>query len=262
MVRCDHGLLPVPVPAVLSMMTAAQVPVYSNGIAKELVTPTGCAIATTLAHSFGPPPAFTLQKTGLGAGGRDLPIPNILRLWIGTTDHLPPSRSFQSVKTESTHEQEDIVLLQTQLDDGSPQTIGYVYEQRFEVGAVDVFTQAIAMKKNRLGTLLSVLCPTAAVVSCETILFCETTTLGIRRSQQTRTILPREMVTVNTAYGDVPVKIARSQTDSTIMNLQPEHDDCARLAKQHHVPLRQVHQAALSIATEQFQKEARNKTYR
>lgn len=259
-VRCDHGLLPVPVPAVLNMMATAQVPVYGNEIEKELVTPTGCAIATTLAQSFGPPPHFTVQKIGLGAGGRDLPIPNILRLWIGTataskrTEAKSATHQINKPKDVQPANTESIVMLQTQLDDCSPQTIGYVFEQLFQVGAVDVFTQAIAMKKNRLGTLLNVLCPTTAVTACETILFRETTTLGIRHSQQTRSVLLREIVTVTTKYGDVPVKIARLHTDGKPLNLQPEHDDCARLAREHNLPLQQIHQAALSAATRKFQK--------
>jgi pyridinium-3,5-bisthiocarboxylic acid mononucleotide nickel chelatase len=241
-VRCEHGLLPVPAPAVLNMMATAQIPVYSNGIERELVTPTGCAIAATLAQSFGPPPKFTLQKIGLGAGRQELALPNILRLWIGTTgadSHSADSHSFNS---------ETIVELQTQLDDISPQTIAYVFEQLFAKGAVDVFTQPVAMKKSRLGTLLTVLCPESAVAACEALLFRETTTLGIRQTRQVRSLLAREMITVETPYGNIAVKVARSHPGGSILNVQPEYEDCAKVARSQDIPLQQVHQAAMETA--------------
>lgn len=247
-VRCEHGLLPVPAPAVLSMMAAAQIPVYGNGIDLELVTPTGCAIAATLAGSFGPPPQFTLKKIGLGAGGRDLKLPNILRLWIGTVDELPESARMKieagagaEVKTAT-----EIATLQTQLDDLSPQVIGYVFDLLFAAGAVDVFTQSVLMKKNRPGTLLTVLCPEERVAACERVLFRETTTLGIRRTEQRRSVLSRELLTVETAYGAVGVKVGRWLGE--VVNVQPEFEDCAEVARSHQVPLHQVQRAAMIAA--------------
>lgn len=256
-VQCEHGLLPVPVPAVLKMMTSAHIPVYSNGIERELVTPTGCAIAATLAQSFGPPPRFQLQKVGLGAGGRDLALPNILRLWIGTVETLATE-----IKAEQSNADpaalgrmpppETVIELQTQLDDSSPQAIGYVFERLFAAGALDVFTQAVAMKKNRLGTLLTALCHPVNAAACEAVLFRETTTLGIRRSQQQRAVLIREMVEVTTAYGEAAVKVARACAGGEVLNIQPEYEDCARLARSHTVPWQQVHQAAMAAAVERI----------
>ncbi len=258
-VRCEHGLLPVPAPAVLSMMTSANIPVYSNGIEKELVTPTGCAIAATLASSFGPPPRFTLQKVGLGAGGRDLALPNILRLWIGTADASPQPKHTHQINSASSpevaHGTETIVELQTQLDDISPQAIAYTLNQLFTAGAVDVFTQAIAMKKNRLGTLLTVLCPEKAAADCEAMIFRETTTLGIRRTLQQRSVLDRKMVTVKTDYGDIPVKVA--SRSGTVMTVQPEFEDCARVARSHDVPFPQVHRSAIAAAAHLYDSEPR-----
>ncbi len=257
MVRCEHGLLPVPAPAVLSMMATAQMPVYSNGIERELVTPTGCAIAATLAQSFGPPPKFTLQKIGLGAGSRELALPNILRLWIGTTDadsdqpETEPTANLSNklpdteVPDTEVPDTETIVELQTQLDDISPQAIAYVFEHLFAKGAVDVFTQAVAMKKSRLGTLLTVLCPESAVADCEALLFRETTTLGIRQTRQMRSVLARELITVATPYGAIAVKVAKSRVGGSILNVQPEYEDCAAVARSQDVPLQQVHQAAM-----------------
>ena len=283
-VRCEHGLLPVPAPAVLSMMATARIPVYGNDIKKELVTPTGCAIAATLAASFGPPPAFTPKAIGLGAGGRDLEIPNILRLWIGTVgteserkeaaaekvlqpraepDESKVKRS-ESRRSEAESltakalkfaapevEQlkiEEIVELQTQIDDCSPQAIAHASSLLFDAGAVDVFSQSVAMKKNRLGTLLTVLCPQKAVPDCETVLYRETTTLGIRRTLQNRSVLLREMKTVRTEYGEIDVKVARASSGSAILNIQPEYDDCVKAAQQHRVPFAQVQQSAQQAA--------------
>ncbi len=264
-VRCEHGLLPVPVPAVLAMMATASVPVYSNQIEKELVTPTGCAIAITLSKYFGPPPRFTLNKIGLGAGGRDLPIPNILRLWIGTVPDVSthPSHTHQNhTHQDHTHQNpiqsgevqkeltETIVELKTQIDDCSPQAIGFVFEQLFGVGAVDVFTQGVAMKKNRLGTLLTVICPVDKVAACEAVLFAETTTLGIRQTNQKRTALEREIVSVSTAYGEMAVKLGL--LEGKVVNVQPEYEDVAKGARSHNLPWKAVHQAAMRAATDQL----------
>jgi pyridinium-3,5-bisthiocarboxylic acid mononucleotide nickel chelatase len=241
-----HGRLPVPVPAVLKLCQMHQVPLYSNQIERELVTPTGAAIAVTLASQFGPPPPMQLAKIGLGAGSQELAIPNILRLWLGeatdvSSDHQSPSNL------------ETVVVLETQLDDLNPQAIGYAFESLFAAGAVDVFTQAIGMKKSRPGVLLTVICHPPAVAACETVLFRETSTLGIRRWQQQRSILEREMQTTETAYGLVRVKVARQGT--IIINVQPEFEDCARLARQHQLPWSEMHQLAVCAWYAQNQDE-------
>lgn len=253
-----HGSLPVPVPAVLKLWESRQVPVYSNGIEKELVTPTGAALAVTLATSFGSPPAMTIEKVGLGAGSMQLPLPNILRLWIGeaTTGQgqqgkqrgvSTPSKPQISLSSLPSPQLETICVLETQIDDLNPQAIGYVFEVLFEAGAVDVFTQAIGMKKSRPGILLTVICPPDKLTVCEEILFRETTTLGIRRLTQQRAILEREIKEVQTKFGAVRVKVASRQVtgEKQILNAQPEYEDCAKLARQNHLPWREVHQLAL-----------------
>jgi hypothetical protein len=141
---------------------------------------------------------------------------------------------------------ETISVLETQIDDLSPQAIGYVFEALFNVGAVDVFTQAIGMKKSRLGVLLTVICHPQDIEACEAVLFRETTTLGIRRLTQERAILPREIQRVQIKYGEVRVKVAWCDSmKSQIMNVQPEYEDCAELARVNHLPWREVHQLAL-----------------
>jgi pyridinium-3,5-bisthiocarboxylic acid mononucleotide nickel chelatase len=233
-IKAAHGILPVPVPATVKLWESRQVPVYSNQIDKELVTPTGAAIAATLAVSFGSPPAMNLEKIGLGAGSRDLMIPNILRLWLGTA-----STQWQ---------QETVTVLETQIDDLNPQAISYTLERLLEAGALDVFTQAIGMKKSRLGTLLTVICQQDRVDLCREIIFRETTTLGIRERTQTRTILDREIISVNTKYGNVAIKIASRGTGDNreILNVQPEFESCAALAREHDVPWQEIHREAIS----------------
>jgi hypothetical protein len=285
-VRAAHGRLSVPVPAVLKLWESRQVPVYSNGIERELVTPTGAAIAVTLATRFGPPPAMTIQHVGLGAGSLQLPIPNILRLWIGEeleSGKVDNSATWQVDRRESSTEPlnlqpsqpsnfvETISVLETQIDDLSPQAIGYVFEALFEAGAVDVFTQAIGMKKSRPGILLTVICHPQDIQACETILFRETTTLGVRRLTQQRVILPREIQKVQTEYGEIRVKVAWSDrepilpsqhngvehnTEQTvnriITNVQPEYEDCAKIARANNRSWREIHQLAMQTWYRQY----------
>lgn len=234
-VKAAHGKLAVPTPAVMRLWETHRVPVYSNGIDRELCTPTGTAIACTLATGFGPPPPMQIQAIGLGAGSRNLAIPNILRLWIG-------EKSFAG-KENLTNDREAICVLETQIDDLSPQAIGYVFDALFAAGALDVFTAPIVMKKSRLGVLLTAICHPEFQDACEAVIFRETTTLGIRRSTQQRTILYREIQTVQTEYGEVQIKVAKS--GQTIVNVQPEYEDCASIARVKNISWREVHRLAL-----------------
>lgn len=228
-VNASHGQLPVPVPAVIKLWESRNVPVYSNGINKELVTPTGAAIVTTLAQAFGEFPRMTVNKVGLGAGNRQLPLPNILRLWLGET-----------TREESL---ETIAVLETQIDDLSPQVLAYCTNLLFQVGALDVFTQAINMKKSRLGTLVTVICPVDKILACEEVLFQETTTIGIRRQIQNRSALKREIKEIETPLGKVRVKFAFLR--DKMVNIQPEYEDCVKLAQQHQIPLKQVQETVV-----------------
>lgn len=237
-IKAAHGQMPVPTPAVLKLWEYRQVPVYSNGIEKELVTPTGAAIAVTLASAFGSPPPMSIKKIGLGAGSRQLPLPNILRLWIGEEVPAVTTNNFAATSPEI----ETIAVLETQIDDLSPQAIAYTFDALLSSGALDVFTQPIVMKKSRQGVLLTVICHPEKQSICEEILFRETTTLGIRSSIQQRSILQREIQKVSTSYGEVRVKIARKNSDIT--NVQPEYEDCAQLAQENNVSWREIHRLA------------------
>lgn len=243
-VKAAHGQMAVPVPAVLKLWEMRGCPVYSNGIDRELVTPTGAAIATTLARDFGSPPAIAIKQIGLGAGTINLPIPNILRLWLGESTSL--ESDFTDYDDNSSN-LETISVLETQIDDLNPQAIGYVFEALFAAGAVDVFTQAIGMKKSRPGILLTVICHPENLLSCEAVLFRETTTLGIRRTTQQRAILQREIQQLETEYGKVRVKVAWNgqSPEKVIANVQPEYEDCAELARKHNIPWREIQRLAL-----------------
>ena len=224
-VQGAHGQIPLPAPATLALLQG--IPVRGSDIEMELVTPTGALILSTLCKSFGPIPPMTLTGLGYGAGGRDLSIPNVLRLLLGG----------QGSGVES------LLLLETNLDDNSAEINGYVMEKLFSAGALDVFFTPIQMKKNRPATLLSVLCRPEDVEHLEAILFRETSTLGVRRQSVERRCLERESETVQTVYGLIRVKVARLPDGST--KRAPEYEDCKRAAELKGVPLRVVYEAAL-----------------
>lgn len=258
-VKAAHGWLPVPAPAVLQLLAQRQVPIYSNGLNGELVTPTGAAIATVLAHQFGDPPAFTLHHTGLGAGGKDLPVANILRLWVGAaTDSVSPSPPHQALSNQVSRPLaadppplpisglETITVLETQVDDMLPQAVGYLYERLLTAGALDVFTQPIAMKKSRPGLLITVICRPDTEPLCTEILWAETPTLGIRQQQQSRRVLDRVIQPLTTPHGTVAMKLAYQPQTKTLVNVHPEYEDCATLARQLGLPWTVVYQTALT----------------
>ncbi|MBW4459122.1 MAG: nickel pincer cofactor biosynthesis protein LarC [Nodosilinea sp. WJT8-NPBG4] len=255
-VRAAHGWLPVPAPAVLKLLEQRQVPIYSNGLDGELVTPTGAAIVTALAESFGDPPTMSLRCTGLGAGGKELPVANVLRLWIGEAASLftPVAAAVQSVSAEVPYDSDTITLLETQVDDLVPQSVGYLYDRLLAAGALDLFTQPVAMKKSRPGLLITVLCRPEDELHCTDILFAETSTLGIRRQTQQRWVLPRHIETLETPYGPVALKLAYHPRTQAVLNVHPEYEDCAALARYHNVPWRTVHQTALSLWYQQADK--------
>ncbi|MBD2426114.1 nickel pincer cofactor biosynthesis protein LarC [Phormidium sp. FACHB-1136] len=259
-VKAAHGWLPVPAPAVLKLMEMRQMPIYNNGLWGERVTPTGAAIVAALAQGFGEPPTMTLNRVGLGAGQKDFPQANILRLWVGTvTDRrgevsstAPPSDIQKSNVQKNDVQQsntppntETIAVLETQVDDMVPQAMGYLYDRLFEAGALDVFAQPIAMKKSRPGLLITVLCHPDTEARCTDILFAETPTLGIRHRQQQRTILKRDFQTLETPYGPITLKVAYHPSTQAVLNVHPEYEDCAALAQQCGVPWQVVYHTAL-----------------
>ena len=233
-VKCAHGVFPVPAPATVELLQGA--PVYSSGIQAELLTPTGAAIVKTLASRFGAFPEMKIAKSGYGAGTRDFPgHANVVRLTIG--EAIPAL----AAKTS----QETIAVLEANLDDLNPQVFGYVMDRLLEEGALDVFGMPVQMKKNRPGTLLTVLCKPEDAAKLTQLVFTETTTLGVRQRLEQRQVLARRWVTVPTPWGDVRMKIA--SMNGTVTNYAPEYEDCRRIATEQHVPLKAVMQEATQV---------------
>jgi uncharacterized protein (TIGR00299 family) protein len=223
-----HGECNVPAPATAELLRG--IPLAACDAQAELTTPTGAAIVAALADGFGPLPAMTIQTIGYGAGQRDLPQQaNILRLLVGEATDAP-----QSADT--------VWVLETNLDDASGELIGHCIARLWDAGALDVYTTAIQMKKNRPGVKLSILCRLETIAALEAIVFRETGTLGVRRWPAARHVLPREVRQVATAWGPVDGKLGR--LDDGSVHFAPEYESCRRIAVEHQVPLCEVYAAA------------------
>jgi len=226
-VVCAHGVMPVPAPGTAELLRG--VPLAECDEPGELTTPTGAAILTALASGYGPLPAMTVASIGYGAGTRDGKTrPNLLRVMIGTDAAEP--------------EQDEIVVLQANLDDASPQVIGHAMERLLEAGVLDVYCQPIYMKKLRPAQVLTVLCAPEQVAAVEELIFAETTTFGVRRQSMRRAKLAREFATVMTPFGQIRMKLGRR--GGRIVTATPEYEDCRAVARAAGVPLRDVIQAA------------------
>jgi hypothetical protein len=231
-VQIAHGRCSVPAPATAELL--AGIPLAECAVEAELTTPTGAAIAATLADSFGGLPAMTISRIGYGAGARDLAEqPNVLRLLVGEAAGAPPA---------DPPARDRVWVLETNLDDATGETIGYALERLWQAGALDVFTTAIQMKKNRPGVLLSAICPAEALAACERVLFAETTTLGVRRFSVERAKLPRSPRRVTTPWGVVDGVVATLEGGGA--RFSPEYKSCRRLAIEKGVSLRAVYDAA------------------
>lgn len=228
MVQSAHGLFPVPAPATLKLLGGT--PIYTGSVQKELVTPTGALIATTFASSFGPIPAMTVEQVGYGAGDRDDPLtPNVLRVVIGT---------------EATAAAGDrVAVVECEIDDMNPQIFGVAMDRLYGAGALEVFYVPVQMKKNRPGTLLTVIAPPEKRSSIADVIFRETTTIGLRYYEVERECLEREIVEVATPLGTVRFKIARR--GGQVINSTPEFDDCAKLAAANNLSVKDVQALAI-----------------
>jgi uncharacterized protein (TIGR00299 family) protein len=232
MVVCAHGTFPVPAPATADLLRGT--PTYSAHVQKELVTPTGAALVRALAPEFGQQPAMSVDQIGYGAGTRNpKDFPNVLRLSVGETSDAETGRDYESV-----------TVLETALDDLSPQVMAYVAEAALAKGALDVMMTPVIMKKGRPGTLLTVLCNETESKILEHLILSETSTLGVRIRQDRRAVLERKLITVQTDYGEIRVKIGTLAGEE--LNVAPEFEDCKSAAALHGVPLKQVQQAAVT----------------
>ncbi len=254
MVTAAHGLFPVPAPATARLLEG--VPVYSGAVQKELVTPTGALIATTYASSFGPIPAMSMERVGYGAGDRDDPVtPNVLRVLIGEEAAVPtggatsgpdgaaavfrPADGDRLVRPLA----DRVAVIECEIDDMNPQIFGLVMERLYAAGALEVFYIPVQMKKNRPGTLLTVVAPPALRATMSDVIFHETTTIGLRYRETDRECLERTVVTVETPIGAVRVKVASRH--GRVVNASPEFEDCVRLAAASNLPVKDVQAIAM-----------------
>jgi len=228
-VKCEHGILPVPAPATLFLMEGK--PIYSSGVERELLTPTGAAILKTLSSEFGSMPLMNVDRVGYGAGRDNLSHPNLLRLIIGTS--------------ESISGKEEVVVIETNIDDMNPQFYDYVMERLLAMEVLEVFITPILMKKNRPGHLLTIICSSEKLPSVTKFLLRETTTLGLRWHQEGRAKTDREILTQETKYGKIRFKLAK--WEGKVVNLSPEYEDCKRLALEKRVPLKEVFEEAKRV---------------
>ena len=230
--KSQHGALPLPAPATLALLEGVPVR-YVADVEKELVTPTGAVLLTSIAHEFGGFPAMMLGRVGIGAGHRELPFPNVVRVWSGETS----TRNDGLIV-------ETLTLLETNIDDLNPQVYEHVLNRLLAAGALDVTLTPMHMKKNRPALQLAVLCRSREAEALLPIIFMETTTLGVRRSTIERVSVPRAIETVETPYGSIHVKVARWHD---LVRAMPEYEDCRRVAEAQNVPLLKVMQAAREV---------------
>ncbi len=234
-IRTGHGLLPVPGPATLELLRG--VPVYARDAEEELLTPTGAAILTTCCRSFGPMPPMRVTSTGYGAGSRDLPLPNLLRLTVGEKLAVDEGAG---VAGETAGGQRALALMmETNIDDMNPEFYDYLIEGLLAAGAMDVFLQPIQMKKNRPAVTLCVMMRPEDEEQFRRRIFAETTTLGVRTYPVTKYMLPTETLTLETSLGRARVKVGRQGGD--ICTVSPEYEDCRRLAEANRLPLKEVY---------------------
>jgi uncharacterized protein (TIGR00299 family) protein len=230
-VRCAHGTLPVPAPATARLTQG--VPVFQDGPAVELTTPTGALLVTGFADAFGPLPLMRVGAIGYGAGRRDFPDrPNVLRILVGEAEAVATAPS-----------RERVTLLTFEIDDMNPQIYGVLIDMLLAGGALDVYYTPVQMKKSRPGTLVTVMAPPERRAALSAIVFRETTTLGVRYHDEEREVLDREIVTVTTPWGALPIKVAR--LGGVVSNAAPEFEACAVLARSHDVPVKNIQAAAM-----------------
>lgn len=238
-VHCAHGVFPVPAPATLELLR--HLPVYSSGVQKELVTPTGAALLRALEVTSSDFPAMAVNMTGYGAGSRDLPgRPNVLRLVIGESLAADVKESRENAVRSTT-----VGIIETTIDDATPELLSYIADRLLAAGAADVYRTPVQMKKGRIGIQLTILCSPSRAEELQAIVFAETTTLGLRYREEQKFVLARRFVSVDTQWGEVKIKIGMIE-NGVAVNYAPEFEDCRLISERHGVPLKQVMQAAIA----------------
>lgn len=238
-VSCSHGILPLPAPATLEICRENRIPLIPPplDVEGELVTPTGAALAAVLAQGFGPPPPLVVRAVGYGAGTKDFPFPNLLRAVLAE-----PAGEEEGIFTDEN------LLLETNIDDMSPEYYEHLSASLFRAGALDVFLTPVQMKKNRPGVKLSVLAPPGKAAALREVIFRESTSIGLRETRVTKRELPRAIEKVKTPWGEVRVKVCTLK--GRVVNQAPEYEDCLRVAREHQVPLKEVYDKVRHILGE------------
>jgi len=246
-IKCAHGVIPVPAPATLELLK--NIPTYSGGIESEMITPTGAAIISTLAKSFGERPLMKIGRIGYGAGEKEFTIPNLLRVSIG-------EKILKNENLKDGYVSDEAVLIETNIDDMNLEFYDYIMDQLFFQGALDVFLTPIQMKKNRPAHMLSIIVYKQNLKEILEVLFSESTTLGVRVREVKRLRLSQQNFIAETKYGKIRVKVGMFKGE--IKNIAPEYEDCKKMAKQHQVPLKEVYEEAKwsvqSVAIEKYSK--------
>jgi uncharacterized protein (TIGR00299 family) protein len=239
-VKTAHGMLPIPAPATTELL--AGIPFYQSSTSFELTTPTGAVIISTLCSSFGPMPPMKVNRIAYGAGDKEFPgVPNVLRLMIG--------------QPVAGYEEDTSIVIETNIDDMSPQVYGYLIETLMQQGAHDVYLTPIIMKKGRPAILLSVLTDKAKTDVVLDTIFRETTSIGVRIQEVGRKKLTREIQVVDTMYGTVRIKI--SKRDNEVLTMTPEYEDCRKIAEEKQIPLKQVMEEAKNVFSRKGAKDAK-----
>lgn len=241
-IKCAHGQLPLPAPATVEL--TRDCPVYSTGIRGELLTPTGAAVLTSIAADYGPMPAMKCQQVGYGAGSSDFDIPNLLRVFIGEASAAQDDNV------------DEVAVLETSIDDMNPQLYDHVMNRLFDENALDVFLTPVQMKKNRPGTLMTVLCAIEDIQSISDIILMETTTIGLRWRIDHRIKALRSIMQVRTRFGMVSVKVAR--INDRIVNAVPEYEECRSMANKNNIPLKNVIEEIMPVIMHDIRKREQN----
>ena len=236
-VKCAHGVIPVPAPATLELLK--NIPTYSGGIESEMITPTGAAIISTLAKSFGERPLMKIERIGYGAGEKEFTIPNLLRVSIG-------EKILKDENLKDGYVSDEAVLIETNIDDMNPEFYDYIIDQLFSQGALDVFLTPIQMKKNRPAHMFSIIVYEQNLKEILEVLFSESTTLGVRIREIKRLRLAQQNFIAETKYGKIRVKVGIFKGE--IKNIAPEYEDCKKMAKQHQVHLKEVYEEVKKVS--------------
>lgn len=235
-IKCAHGMMPLPAPATAELLK--EIPIYNTGIQNELTTPTGAAILKTMAESFGTMPQLTIESIGYGCGTRDLEIPNMLRLLVGNSTE----------KDSTLYDRDEIVQIETNIDDMNPQLFEHLSNKLFELGILDITLTQTIMKKQRPAVIVSILVEKSLQEKVIEKIFSETTTIGLRIQTIKRVKLKRELKKVTTPYGEISVKY--SLIDGKAVQVKPEYDECKKAAEACNVPLSDIIESAKSHASD------------